>query len=383
LRRQFVLRDDEAFLNTGTLGSPPRVVLDAVADGHRELAATIAEWDYKPDRPNWFTGYYPEDGVRRKLAGVIHAREHAEIALLQNATMGMNTIAHGLDLQPGDEVLQTDQEHPGSESVWKLRARRGGVVWTTVKMPVPANDPGQIVDLVRNAISPRTKVIAWPHITSALGVVHPVGPICALARERGLFSVLDGAQAIGQIPIDVQDLGCDAYFGSPHKWLLAPAGNGFLYLRREAAAGVWTTLASSEWANEKDPGFRLQQRGTGNLPLLRGLEAAVDFFERVGAARWYGRIRELGDRLRAGLARIEGVAIHSSTHPAMCAGMTTWHVAGRTAVEMQDHFWREARLRVRALNDSWGVRTSTAIYNSEREIDRLLEHAAKLARQPA
>lgn len=379
LRRQFTLREDQVFFNTATLGSPPAVALDAVAEGHRELAATIADWDYKPDGPNWFTGYYPENGVRRKLAALINAREHGEVALTQNATMGMNFIAHGLDLAAGDEVLQTDQEHPGSESVWKLRARRDGLVWKTLRMPVPANDPAVIVARVRDAISARTKVIAWPHITSALGVVHPVREICALARERGVFTVLDGAQAIGQVPIDVQALGCDAYFGSPHKWLLAPAGNGFLYVRRESAGRIWTTLASSEWANDKDPGFRLQQRGTGNLPLLRGLEAAIDVFQRVGAARWFARIKTLGDGLRRGLATIDGVTVHSSSHPEMCAGITTWSLAGRTGAEMQEFFWRRGKLRPRAINDAWGVRTSTAIYNSEVEIERLLELARELA----
>ncbi len=382
LRKQFYLREDEVFLNTATLGAPPRAVVDAVAGSMRDLAGTIAEWDYKPDRPNWFTGYSPENPIRRKLAGLIDA-EVEEVALIQNATMGMNFIAMGLDLERGDEIVQTDQEHVGAKSCWELLQKRHGVVWKTVKLPVPATDPKEIVSLVEAAVTPRTRVIAWPHITSALGTIHPVEEICALARSRGIFTVIDGAQAIGQIPVRVKAIDCDAYFGSPHKWLLAPAGNGFLYLRRGAAGRVWTTLASGEWANEKDPGLRLQQRGTGNLSLLVGLEAAIDFHLRVGPRRWFARVKQLGDYLRSRLKDVPGAAIASSTHPEMCAGMTTWKLEGCPPYTMVDAIWARARIRPRAVSDLWGMRTSTMIYNSEREIDRLLATAQQVAKEAA
>jgi selenocysteine lyase/cysteine desulfurase len=378
LRGQFLLKEDEVFFNTATLGASPRAVVEAVAASLKELASTIAEWDYKPEGPNWFTGYYPENPFRKAVASLIQC-EPDEIALTQNATMGMNFIALGLDLASGDEILQTDQEHPGGRCGWEERSKRQGVSWKTVKLPVPAKDPAQIVELVKGSITPRTRVIAWPHVTSALGTIHPVEEICALARERGIFTVLDGAQAVGQIPVNVRKIGCDAYFSSPHKWLLAPAGNGVLYVRRESAGRIWTTLASSEWANDKDPGFRLQQRGTGSLSLLVGLAAAIEFFDRVGAERWFARIRELGNHLRDGLRAIPGTAISSSVHPAMCAGITTWKLEGHSAAKMQDLFWEKARLRPRAVGDEWGIRTSTMIYNSKAEIDRLLDITRQIA----
>jgi len=378
LRAQFDLRADEAFLNTATMGAPPRVVVDAVARSMRDLSATLAEWDYKPDRPNWFTGYSAENPIRRKLAALVNA-EVEELALTQNATMGLNFVAMGLDLERGDEIIQTDQEHVGAKSCWELLQKRRGVVWKTVTLPVPAHDPQEIVALVERAITPRTRVIAWPHITSALGTIHPVKAICALARTRGIFTVIDGAQAIGQIPVDVRAIGCDAYVGSPHKWLLAPAGNGFLVVRREGASRVWTTLASGEWANEKDPGLRLQQRGTGNLSLLIGLEAAIDFHHRVGPERWFARIKHLGDHLRARLSETPDATISSSTHPEMCAGMTTWKLGGHPPYAMVDRVWERARIRPRAVSEIWGMRTSTMIYNSEREIDRLVATAQAVA----
>jgi selenocysteine lyase/cysteine desulfurase len=379
LRKQFDLRSDEVFFNTATLGAPARSTTDAVAASMRRLSSTLAEWDYKPDRPNWISGYSAEDPIRGKLAGLIHA-EAQELALTQNATMGLSFVAMGLDLERGDEVIQTDQEHIGAKSCWELLAKRRGVVWKPVTLPVPANDPEQIVRLVEAAITPRTRVIAWPHITSQLGTIHPVREICALARARGIFTVIDGAQAIGQIPIDIRAIDCDAYAGSPHKWLLAPAGNGFLYLRRESASRVWTTLASGEWANEKDPGLRLQQRGTGNLSLLHGLDAALDFHLQVGPERWLARIRELGDYLRARLREL-GATVSSPTREGMCAGMTTWKLGDFPPYDMVDAIWKQARIRPRAVSPVWGIRTSTMIYNNEREIDRLITAAREVARK--
>ena len=380
LRKQFDLKSDEVFLNTSTLGCPPRVVTDAVAASMRRLSSTLAEWNYKHGEPNWFSGYSGEAPIRAKLAGLIHA-DAGEVALTQNATMGLSFVAMGLDLASGEEVIQSDQEHIGSKSCWEVLQKRRGVVWKTVTLPVPMNDPDEIVRLVEAAITPKTRVIAWPHITSQLGAIQPVQAICALAASRSIYTVIDGAQAIGQIPIDVRAIGCDAYVGSPHKWLLAPAGNGFLYLRQASANRVWTTLASGEWANEKDPGERLTQRGTGNLSLLHGLDAAMDFHLRVGPERWFARIRELGDHLRARLRDVPGVVISSSTREGMCAGMTTWKLGDYPPYPMVDDLWERARIRPRAVSPVWGIRTSTAIYNSEREIDRLVTVARELAKK--
>ena len=380
LRKQFDLRDDEVFLNTSTLGSPPRIVTDAVAASMRRLSSTLAEWSYKHDAPNWIGGYSGEEPIRAKLAGLIGA-DASEVALTQNATMGLSFLAMGLDLEPGDEVIQTDQEHVGAKSCWEVLQKRHGVVWKSVTLPVPMNDPDEIVRLVQAAITPRTRVIAWPHITSQLGAIQPVREICALAAPRNIYTAIDGAQSIGQIAIDVRAIGCDAYVGSLHKWLLAPAGNGFLYLKAGTANRVWTTVASGEWANERDPGARLTQRGTANLSLIEGLDAAMDFHLRVGPERWFARIRELGDYLRAKLRNVPGVVISSSTREGMRAGMTTWKLGDVPPYEMVDAIWEQARIRPRAVSPLWGIRTSTAIYNSEREIDRLIAAAEAVAKK--
>ncbi len=382
LRKEFLLPTDEVFCNTATLGSAPRRVVDTMTRSLATLQTTLAQWDYRPEKATWFTGYEPFEDVRAPLARLVGCAVE-ELALTQNATFGMNFVANGLDLQPGDEVLQTDQEHPGGRCGFELRAKRHGVVWRSVAIPKPPNDPDALVAAFAAAINPRTRVLAIPHQTSMLGLVLPVEEIVAVARRQGhprLFVALDGAQAVGQLDVDVKRLDADAYYFSPHKWLLAPAGCGALYVRRTRQDELWTTLASTEWASEEKGAYRFMQSGTGNLSLWEGLKAAAEWRIELGQERVSRRIRFLGERLRAGLREIPKVEILSSIHPRMAAGITTYRIAGLTGLETMDACW-EKRYRVRSMGEAQGVRHSLHIYNSPAEVDRGLEIVRGLARR--
>ena len=379
LRKQFLIPRDEAFFNTGTLGSSPRVVLDAVVEHMTHVDRDIAHWDYKPDHENYFTGYYPELGVRTKIARLINAAAE-EIALTQNATFGMNFLANGLDLGPGDEIVIDEGAHPGGRCGWELRSKRYGAYVKYVRVPVPPKDPAQLIELYENATTPQTRVWAIPHLTSGTAVRFPVEELCKRARARGILSVVDGAQTVGHIVVDVRGIGCDAYFASPHKWLLAPKGTGFLYVKQESLPRVWTTLASSEWDNYRDGALRLMQYGTGNLSLLVGLEKAIDFHLAIGSARVQERVIGLANRLRMGLQQIDRVVIASPMHPDLQSATTVWSVQGVTAADLQDRLWNDRRVRVRSMGDPLGVRQCCHIYNSEEEVDRTLAAVRAFAR---
>lgn len=379
LRKEFLIPRDEAFFNTGTLGSSPRVVLDAVVEHMTHVDRDIAHWDYKPDHENFFTGYYPELAVREKIARIINATAE-EIALTQNATFGMNFIANGLDLGPGDEVIVDEGAHPGGRCGWELRDKRYGAHIKFVKLPVPPKHPAELIALYENATSPQTRVWAFPHLTSANAIRFPVEEMCRRARQRGILTVVDGAQTFGHLALDMRAMGCDVFFTSPHKWLLAPKGTGFMYVRREVLPGVWTTLASAEWDNHRSHAFRLMQYGTGNLSLIVGLEKALDFHSAIGSTRVQERIIGLADRLRAGLQSVTSVVINSPTHPELRSATTVWAMKGMTAADLQDRLWNDARVRVRSMGDPLGVRQCCHIYNSEAEVDRTLEVVRSIAR---
>lgn len=376
VRMQFPLKDGQAYFNTGTMGAMSGYVLNKVIDDLHYSAVHMAETDYKGEGPQLLSGYADQKELRTKIGVIINA-DYQQIALTQNATFGMSYLGNGLDLQKGDEIVNTDQEHGGGFGIWKLMAKRRDCIYKQAKMPVPANDPTEIFDAIFKEVTPKTKVIAIPHIISVYGVVMPVKEICAEARKRGIFTIIDGAQAVGQVKVDVQDIGCDAYYSSLHKWLLAPSGNGILYIHKDSIDKIWGTIASYQWENEEDHGFRLMQNGTGNQSLVVGLNAAVDFYNTIGPDRWLNRIKQLGDHLRAGLKDISKVTIHSSTHPKMSAGLTTYNVAGISGPDLQKRMWQKARLQPRSVGEEL-VRHSVHIYNSMEEVDRALEVIAKV-----
>lgn len=370
IRKQFPLKEGQTYFNNGTMGPQPSYVLERVIEDMRYSAVHGAETDYKGEGPQLLSGYFPYQELREKLGALINA-DYREISLTQNATFGMNFVANGLDLKAGDEIINTDQEHGGGYAAWKQLAKRKGLVYKEATMPVPANDPQEIIDAVLGQVTKKTKVIAIPHLISVYGVVMPVKEICAEARKRGIFTILDGAQTVGQIKVDVRDIGCDAYYASLHKWLLAPAGNGILYVNKDKVDQVWCTLASYNWENYDDHGFRLQQYGTGNPSLLVGLDAAIDFYNTIGAECWLLRVKQLGDYLRAGLSEIDKVTVHSSLHPDLSAGITTYAVAGISGPALQKRLWEEKRLQPRSVGEAL-LRHSVHIYNSEHEIDMAL-----------
>jgi len=380
LRGQFTIPTSEAFFNTATLGSSPRVVQEAVITSIQHVCRDIADWDYKADHENFFTGYYPEMSYRDKAATVLNCTGR-DVALTQNATFGMNFVANGLDLRPGDEVVVTDQAHPGGRKGYDLRAKRDGIVVKQVIVPEPPQSPGQLVQLYLDATTSRTRVWAIPHISSSRAIRYPVNQLCALARERNIWSVVDGAQSLGHLAVDVQAMGCDAFFASPHKWMLGPVGTGLLYVRPERQRELWATLASSAWDDEADPMYRLMQYGTGNVSLLIGLGVALEFHNQVGSMRIQQRDFALATRLRAGLALIPGTTIVSPTHADLTCGTTVYGLKGKTGGQIQDYLWDRGQVRVRSMGDTVGVRHACHIYNSPAEVDRALGLLDELAAQ--
>src|SRR5437773_2257812 len=236
LRKQFLIPEDEVYLNNGTVGSSPAPVLRAVFDGYNETEK-MAQQDPE-DYPIW--GYAAWNEFRDPLAAFVGCKRD-ELALLRNATEANSYIANGIDMKAGDEVLMTDQEHPGGEHPWNLRAKRYGVVVKKVTLPKPVQNAAQVLNQFNDAITPRTRVMFFSHITTATGVVLPAKELCALARSKGILSAVDGAHVIGMMRLNVHELGCDMYSSSQHKWLLAPKGSGFLYVRDEVIDRVWNT----------------------------------------------------------------------------------------------------------------------------------------------
>jgi isopenicillin-N epimerase len=207
-----------------------------------------------------------------------------EITLIRNATESNSYIANGIDLKPGDEVLMTDQEHPGGLQPWRLRAKRYGVAVKTVTLPKPVRNASQVLNLFNDAIGDRTRVIFFSHITTVTGVAL-LPRSCAVARSKNVLSAVDGVHVIGMMRLNLQEIGCDMYSSSPHKWLQAPKGSGFLYVRDEVIDRMWNTMATEGWNEPNLRAERFQRVDSSNVPALWGLLATINLANEIGIDR--------------------------------------------------------------------------------------------------
>jgi len=378
-RREFLFPTDVTYCNTGTLGAMPREVLEAQTHELHRLETELPDWPYYTQVGAPLTGYQPREDIRTDVGRYMGA-DMEEIALTQNATMSMNFLANGMTYQPGDEILFTDQEHGGSFGPFQLMARRHGAVVREIDLEAAvAGGPEGVLQAFADAITPRTRVLMFSEITSSLGYRLPAKALCQLARDRGVFSIVDGAQSLGQLPVDVKDLGCDAYVSSPHKWLLAPKGTGVLYIERSRQDELWTTLGSYQYDNREAGAFRFMQYGTGSPAMYTGFRAALAFNRELGVdriARWN---HAMATQLIAGLSEIPNVRIHSSSHPDMYGGAITFGLENKTADELQDALW-EGRIRVRAQRNAQRVRLCAHLYVNPDDIDRSLDIVRRLER---
>jgi len=366
LRKQFLIPEDEIYLNNGTVGSSPAPVLRAVFDGY--MSTEKLDESDPEDYPIW--GYAAWNQFRNPLAAFVGCNRD-EIALLRNATEANSYIANGIDMKPGDEVLMTDQEHPGGEQPWKLKAKRYGIVVKKVTLPKPVKDAPQVLNLFSDAITPRTRVIFFSHITTVTGVVLPARELCSLARSKGILSAVDGAHVTGMMRLNLHDLGCDLYSSSPHKWLQAPKGSGFLYVRNEVIDSLWSTVVTEGWDDPKLRAERFQRIGSSNVPSLCGLRASIQLANQIGMDRIERRHRELADYMLAGMTK-RGAESWTSPDPGLRCAIVTVNVPPIHNMEIENWMWKTKKIRIRGGSPS-KLRLSTPYYLQKREIDSYLD----------
>ena len=366
LRKQFLIPADEIYLNNGTVGSSPAPVLRAIFDGYNQTEKM--DQQDPEDYPIW--GYAAWNEFRDPLAAFVGCKRD-EIALLRNATEANSYIANGIDMKPGDEVLMTDQEHPGGEQPWNLRAKRYRVVVKKITLPKPVRDSAQVLKLFDDAITPRTRVVFFSHITTVTGVVLPAKEICALARSKGILSAVDGAHVTGMMRLDVHDLGCDLYSSSPHKWLQAPKGSGFLYVRDEVIDRLWNTIATEGWEEPKLRAERFQRIGSSNVPSLWGLRASIDLANKIGMERIESRHRQQADYILGEMVK-RGAESWTSSDPALRCAIVTVNVPSIQRMDLENWLWKTYKIRIRGGEPS-KLRLSTPYYLLRKDIDRFLE----------
>jgi selenocysteine lyase/cysteine desulfurase len=370
VRAQFMLERGHAYLNNASLGMPPKPVQDAVAQGFSRLSEnpTSAKKEFAA---------YIEGELRPVLAQFLGA-DTEEIALARNATEGMYHMVNGLDLKAGDRVVITSQEHPGAMRPWAVRVERDDIELKTVDVPSPLISEDDIIDRIAGAIDERTKVLFFCHVTRG-GYLYPVKKLCTLARERGVITAVDGAQAVGMLDVDLHDIGCDLYANSLHKWFLGPSGTGFLYVRRALLPVFKTLYQPSEETG--DDALRYEILGTYDLPVRAALGAALDFLNRIGIHNIEPRLRMLSDYLKQALMKVPRLRLLTSlSHDISSPGSTIYEMEGLDSTSWPGPIMQEDKIHIDDHNKDGhkAMRISTHYYNTIDEIDRCVVSLGKM-----
>lgn len=351
-------------LNNGGVSPAPAFVQDAMK---RYL-------DYSNEAPPytmWEVLEPQKEMVRQRMAREWDVNPE-EIALTRNASEGLEICQLGFDLARGDEVLTTTQDYPRMITTFHQRERREGIVLREIRIPVPAEDPAEVVRRFEAAITPRTRLILACHMINLTGQILPIRQIVAMARRHAIPVIVDGAHALAHFPFTLAELDCDYYATSLHKWLCAPIGTGLLYVRRERIGGLWPLMAGPRRMDDNIRKF--EEIGTHPAANCLGVAEALTFHQDLGAKRKAARLVYLRNRWAEPLLQHDRVRLHTSLKPGFACGIATVQIDGIDSADLNRFLWRRHRILTVAINhpEVQGLRVSPSVYNTPEEIDRFV-----------
>jgi len=352
-------------LNNGGVSPSPEYVQEAMARhlAYSNTAPTYAMWQVlEPQR----------ETVRERLARQFGCAAE-EVALTRNASESLQICQLGFDLEGGDEVLTTTQDYPRMITTFRQRERREGIVLKQIAIPIPAEDPAEVVRLFEEHVTPRTRLILMSHMINVTGQILPVREVVRMARRRGIPVVVDGAHTFAHFPFTRDDLDCDYYGTSLHKWLFAPHGTGMLYVRRDKIAGLWPMMAAPEKLD--DDVRKFEEIGTHPAANFLAIAEALTFHQGLGPERKAARLVYLRDRWARRALERDNVRLHTSLEPGLACGIATVEIAGIDAVELAKHLWQRHRMIVVGIRhpEFQGIRVSPSVYTTIEEIDRFAD----------
>ena len=318
------------------------------------------------------------ESCRRDLAAEFGC-DPEEMAITRNASESLETLILGIDLQKGDEVVVTTQNYPRMLTTWDQRARRDGIVVKRITFPVPPASPAEVAERFRAAITPKTRVVEITHITNLTGQILPVRDVVRMARERNIETFVDGAHAFAHFPFKRDDLDCDYYATSLHKWLYAPIGTGFLYVRKAKQKKIWPLMAAPP---EMDENVRkYEEIGTHPAANHNAIAMAMVFHRTIGPDRKAARLRFLRDRwakrLQAASARVKILTPLNDTDS---CGIGFMHVDGLDTKKLQAHLWEKHRIMTTPIDhpEFNGLRITPNVYTMPGEVDQFCDRMEKI-----
>jgi len=381
LKQSFLLDPNVVFLNHGSYGATPKPVFEAYQN-----------WQYRLERqPVLFLGREFNQLIHeaRLALGQYLNADADDLAYIPNATHGVNIIAHSLQLQPGDEILTSDHEYGACDYTWEYVSNKTETKYIHQPIPLPVRSEEDIVEQFWKGVTPRTKVIYLSHITSSTALRLPVGEICRRARQAGILTIIDAAHSPGQIPADLQALGADFLFGNCHKWMLAPKGAAFLYVRRDVQNLVEPLVVS--WGYQPTPEFTsgsryldlLQWTGTRDPAAALAVPSAIQFMREQNwenvRLKCHGLLRQAIERI----CDLTGMAPLYPLDSDLYSQMAIVPLPACNAVALKSRLYDEYRIEVPVTQwlDRQFLRISIQGYNDPADVEALLQALAVLLPQ--
>ncbi len=366
IQQAFTMDRSIVNLNNGGVSPSPAVVQEAMKrhlDYSNSAPPPYALWEILEPQ---------KEGVRQRLARYFHCGGE-EIAITRNASEGLQICQAGFDLAPGDEVLTSNQDYPRMITTWEQRQRRDRIVLRKISLPVPAEDEDEIVEIYRKNIGPKTKLILMCHTINLTGQILPVKKVVHMAREKGIPVIVDGAHAFAHFPFTHDDLDCDYYATSLHKWLFAPHGTGLLYVRKEKIPGLWALQAAPQTMDADIRKF--EEIGTHPAANILAIADALTFHEGIGSERKAARLRFLRDRWAKRLLQHDRVRLHTSLDPRFSCGIANVEITGLDPYKLYKHLWDHHRIFVTPIvhPEFQGLRITPSVYTTLAEIDFFCE----------
>lgn len=381
MRDLFLLQPDVVFLNHGSFGACPRPVFEEYQRWQLELERQPVE----------FLGRRFNDLMRtaRQALGAYVGADADDLVYVTNATVGLNIIVRSLLLEPGDEILSTDHEYGALDRTWKFICAKRGARYIRQPVPLPIESAEQVINAIWSGVTPRTRVLFISQITSPTAIIFPVAELVRRAREAGIISVIDGAHAPGQIPLNLEELGADFWSGNLHKWLNAPKGAAFLYARREMQSLLEPLVVSWGWQSDIPGPSRFideqEWQGTRDIAACLSVPAAIRFMEEHDWPHIQQQCRQLLRDARQRISALTGLPPATPDSPEWFMQMASFPLPSCDAEQLKRRLYDEFAVEVPivAWNRWQFVRVSIQAYNTPADVNALVIALAALLPQLA
>jgi len=373
VKGHFLIPEDLIMLNAANLCPSPYTVQQRVFNLTRDI-------DTDPSSNNRVKFGVLREKTRHALAEYLGA-DSEEIAITRNTSEGNNIVIAGLTFQPGDEVVIWDENHPTANVAWDVRAKRYGFTVKRVKVPAVFNSSEAFVKPFRKALTKRTRVISFSHVSNLSGIALPVKEICRLARAQGILTHIDGAQTFGAHVLNMHDIGCDFYTASSHKWFAGPKEVGVLYIRKERIPEVWPSIVGLGYEKALNEGAKkFETLGQRDDARIAAMETAVTFHNSIGRDRIEQRIRFLSQSFKDMLrGKIPDVQFYTPRESEFSSGVVVFNIPGADLTKALNTLYHEHHIGCAIFGGNLpGIRMCPHIYNTMKHIDKAVDVVAQL-----